>query len=112
MLACPTRASNARPRCSRPAPTITFSSPWSPAGWPRESRRSWRGRVSEPHRGILTDEKPDDTPTHYRQFRGGQLAAGMADWLSQQPALPVMVAREGERPAAGRGLLAGTSDHL
>jgi chemotaxis response regulator CheB len=36
----------------------------------------------------------------------------MADWLSQQPALPLMVAREGERPAAGRGLLAGTSDHL
>ena len=36
----------------------------------------------------------------------------MADWLSQQSALPVTVAREGESPAVGRVLLAGTSDHL
>jgi len=41
-----------------------------------------------------------------------QFAGGMADWLSQQSALPVMVAREGECPAVGRVLLAGTSDHL
>jgi two-component system response regulator WspF len=41
-----------------------------------------------------------------------QLAVGMADWLSRESALPVMVAREGERPAAGCVLLAGTSDHL
>ena len=32
--------------------------------------------------------------------------------LSQQSTLPVMVAREGESPAVGRVLLAGTSDHL
>jgi two-component system response regulator WspF len=41
-----------------------------------------------------------------------QFAGGMADWLSQQSALPVMVAQEGEFPAVGRVLLAGTSDHL
>jgi chemotaxis response regulator CheB len=41
-----------------------------------------------------------------------QFAGGMADWLSQQSALPVTVAREGESPAVGRVLLAGTSDHL
>jgi two-component system response regulator WspF len=41
-----------------------------------------------------------------------QFAGGMADWLSQQSALPVTVAREGESPTVGRVLLAGTSDHL
>jgi two-component system response regulator WspF len=41
-----------------------------------------------------------------------QFASGMADWLSQQSALPVTVAREGESPEVGRVLLAGTSDHL
>jgi two-component system response regulator WspF len=41
-----------------------------------------------------------------------QFAGGMADWLSQQSAVPVVVAREGECPAVGRVLLAGTSDHL
>jgi two-component system response regulator WspF len=41
-----------------------------------------------------------------------QFAGGMADWLSQQSAVPVSVAREGDCPAIGRVLLAGTSDHL
>lgn len=41
-----------------------------------------------------------------------QFAAGMADWLSLSSALPVRVAREGERPEAGVVLLAGTNDHL
>jgi two-component system response regulator WspF len=41
-----------------------------------------------------------------------QFAGGMADWLSQQSTLPVMVAREGECPVVGKVLLAGTSDHL
>ena len=41
-----------------------------------------------------------------------QFAAGMADWLSRDSKLPVRVAREGERPAAGVVLLAGTNDHL
>ena len=39
-------------------------------------------------------------------------AAGMADWLNQQSALPVRLAREGDRLQAGVALLAGTDDHL
>lgn len=41
-----------------------------------------------------------------------QFAAGMAEWLGLNSALPVRVAREGERPEAGVVLLAGTNDHL
>jgi two-component system, chemotaxis family, response regulator WspF len=39
-------------------------------------------------------------------------AIGMADWLNAQSALPVRVAREGDRPEPGRVLLAATNDHL
>jgi two-component system chemotaxis response regulator CheB/two-component system response regulator WspF len=39
-------------------------------------------------------------------------AAGMADWLNQQSALPVRIAVEGDRPQAGVVLLAATDDHL
>ncbi len=39
-------------------------------------------------------------------------ASGLADWLSGHSALPVRVAKEGDRPAAGTVLLAGTNDHL
>jgi two-component system chemotaxis response regulator CheB/two-component system response regulator WspF len=39
-------------------------------------------------------------------------AAGMADWLNQQSALPVRIARDGDRPQAGVVLLAATDDHL
>ncbi|MCX4156329.1 MULTISPECIES: chemotaxis response regulator protein-glutamate methylesterase [Paraburkholderia] len=39
-------------------------------------------------------------------------AAGMADWLNQQSALPVRIANEGDRPQAGIVLLAATDDHL
>ncbi|MBB1632336.1 chemotaxis response regulator protein-glutamate methylesterase [Cupriavidus sp. UME77] len=39
-------------------------------------------------------------------------AAGMADWLDAQCALPVRLAREGEAPQPGTVLLAGTNDHL
>jgi chemotaxis response regulator CheB len=46
------------------------------------------------------------------QHVDARFAVGMADWLSRQCALPVMVAREGERPAVGCVLLAGTRDHL
>jgi len=41
-----------------------------------------------------------------------QFAAGMADWLGRDSTLPVRVAVEGERPAPGTVLLAGTNDHL
>ena len=41
-----------------------------------------------------------------------RFASGMADWLDHESALPVRVAKEGDRPTVGRVLLAGTSDHL
>ncbi|MES2571436.1 MAG: chemotaxis response regulator protein-glutamate methylesterase [Verrucomicrobiota bacterium] len=41
-----------------------------------------------------------------------QFAAGMADWLDKQCALPVRVATEGEVPLPGNVLLAGSCDHL
>ncbi len=41
-----------------------------------------------------------------------RFALGLADWLSRDCALPVRVAKEGDRPAAGTVLLAGTNDHL
>ncbi len=41
-----------------------------------------------------------------------RFASGLADWLDHESALPVRVAKEGDRPSVGRVLLAGTSDHL
>lgn len=41
-----------------------------------------------------------------------RFAEGMAEWLSRNSALPVRVAKEGDRPTAGTVLLAGTNDHL
>jgi chemotaxis response regulator CheB len=46
------------------------------------------------------------------QHVDAQFAPGMADWLGKQCALPVRVAMEGESPAQGVVLLAGTCDHL
>ena len=40
------------------------------------------------------------------------VAPGMAAWLTDRCALPVRLAAEGDRPAAGTILLAGTNDHL
>jgi chemotaxis response regulator CheB len=41
-----------------------------------------------------------------------RFAPGMAEWLNRESPVPVRVAKEGERPAAGTALLAGTNDHL
>jgi two-component system response regulator WspF len=41
-----------------------------------------------------------------------RFAVGLADWLNRNSALPVRVAKEGDRPATGSVLLAGTNDHL
>lgn len=41
-----------------------------------------------------------------------RFAGGMADWLNRVSALPVRVAKEGDRPEAGVVLLASTNDHL
>ena len=46
------------------------------------------------------------------QHVDASFAAGMADWLNDQAALPVRLVREGESPAPGQILLAGTGDHL
>lgn len=41
-----------------------------------------------------------------------QFAGGLVDWLDQLIPLPVRVAAEGERPAAGTVLVAASNDHL
>jgi two-component system chemotaxis response regulator CheB/two-component system response regulator WspF len=46
------------------------------------------------------------------QHVDAQFAPGMAQWLSGTSVLPVRIAQEGDRPAAGTALLAGTNDHL
>lgn len=46
------------------------------------------------------------------QHVDSQFASTMAAWLSQQSALPVRVAAEGDRPVAGSVLIACTQDHL
>jgi two-component system response regulator WspF len=46
------------------------------------------------------------------QHVDGQFAAGMAEWLTRQSPLPVRLAEEGDRPAAGTVLLAGKDNHL
>ncbi len=46
------------------------------------------------------------------QHVDARFAQGLADWLSRDCALPVRMAREGDRPTRGSVLLAGTNDHL
>jgi two-component system, chemotaxis family, response regulator WspF len=46
------------------------------------------------------------------QHIDGRMAAGMAEWLGHQSALPVRVAVEGDHPTSGHVLIAATSDHL
>lgn len=41
-----------------------------------------------------------------------RFAAGMAEWLGQQSALPVRLAKDGDHLSPGTVLLAGTGDHL
>lgn len=41
-----------------------------------------------------------------------QFAPGLAEWLNQQSALPVLLAMAGDRLENGRVLLAGTNEHL
>jgi two-component system response regulator WspF len=62
----------------------------------------------------MLHELPKDFPAAIViiQHVEAQFARGMADWLSQQSAVPVALAREGDSLEAGRVLLAGTDDHL
>jgi two-component system response regulator WspF len=41
-----------------------------------------------------------------------QFAAGMAEWLDKQSAMPVRIARQGDQPTPRTVLMAGTGDHL
>lgn len=46
------------------------------------------------------------------QHVDAQFAPGLAGWLNQQSALPVLLAMEGDRLENGKVMLAGTNDHL
>lgn len=46
------------------------------------------------------------------QHVDAQFAPGLAEWLNQQSALPVLLAMAGDRIENGRVLVAGTNDHL
>lgn len=46
------------------------------------------------------------------QHVDARFAPGLADWLNQQSAVPVRLAREGDRVLPGQALVAGTDDHL
>jgi len=46
------------------------------------------------------------------QHMDERFASGMAEWLNSDSALPVRIAKEGDRPTAGTVLVAGTNDHL
>jgi two-component system, chemotaxis family, response regulator WspF len=63
---------------------------------------------------MLLDELPATFPAPLviTQHLDEKFAGGMARWLSLPGRLPVEVARPGDRPEAGRVLLAGTNDHL
>lgn len=41
-----------------------------------------------------------------------QFAASLVNWLNQTSRLPVALAKNGDRPTAGKVLVAGTNDHL
>jgi two-component system response regulator WspF len=46
------------------------------------------------------------------QHVSDQFTAGMSQWLGHTSRLPVRMAREGDRPAPGTVLIAGTGEHL
>lgn len=46
------------------------------------------------------------------QHLDDKFAQGMAEWLAQESSLPVRLALAGEKPQAGKVLLAGRNDHL
>jgi two-component system chemotaxis response regulator CheB/two-component system response regulator WspF len=63
---------------------------------------------------ILLGALPQDFPAAVVivQHVDRAFAAGLAQWLDGQSALPVRVAVEGERPQSGVVLIAATNDHL
>ena len=63
---------------------------------------------------VVLRELPKDYPGAIVvvQHLDQQFAAGLAEWLGQQIALPVRIARSGEAPEAGTVLMAGRGQHL
>jgi len=51
-------------------------------------------------------------PIVIAQHVDARFATGLAEWLAGQARRPVRIAREGDLPAPGAALLAGTNDHL
>ncbi len=57
-------------------------------------------------------------PSHFNaaivviQHIDRQFASGLANWLNQSSSLPVALAVNGDRPEAGKVLVAGSNDHL
>jgi two-component system response regulator WspF len=62
----------------------------------------------------LLNDLPPDFPAAVVviQHVDQQFAPGMADWLGRHSTLPVRLAEDGDLPAVGAVLLAGTGDHL
>ncbi|MDQ7984270.1 chemotaxis response regulator protein-glutamate methylesterase [Pseudomonas sp. G34] len=63
---------------------------------------------------LLLKQLPDDfkAAVVLVQHVDEVFAAGMADWLAGEAALPVRLARDGEQPQPGVVLLAGTNNHM
>ncbi len=63
---------------------------------------------------VLLAELPETYPVPIviAQHLDEKFAGGMADWLSSVSRLAVVVAQPGDRPQAGRVMLAGTNQHL
>lgn len=64
--------------------------------------------------GVVLSALPPDFPAAVliAQHIGAEFAAGLAARLAARCKLPVRVARDGEPPAIGTVLLAGTNDHM
>ncbi len=62
----------------------------------------------------LLEELPADFPAALviAQHLDEKFSSGMAEWLSTTSRMPVEVAKPGDKPEAGRVLLAATNDHL
>jgi two-component system response regulator WspF len=64
--------------------------------------------------GTILHSLPPDFPAAIVivQHVDEEFAPFMAVWLNEQSALPVRLAREGDRPQSGLALMAATNDHL
>jgi two-component system response regulator WspF len=105
-------------RLIKVSPTVDSRTPFpaKPAG---TSPRRWLFAVGASAGGpaalatMLKTFKPDlAAAIVVVQHLDESFAAGLAEWLGQQIALPVRLAREGDEPVPGRVLLPGRDDHL